>query len=63
MKKGVDERIEESVFQWFGYIERMETRMIERIIERLETRMMVLNGEAGLECEVHVAGGSFGACL
>ena len=40
MKKGVDERIEESVFQWFGYIERMETRMIERIIERLETRMI-----------------------
>ena len=32
MKKGVDERIDEGVFRWFGHVERMESvKMVKRV--------------------------------
>ena len=30
VKKGLDERIEESVLRWFGHVERMERGMISK---------------------------------
>ena len=43
MKKGLDERIDEGLLQWFGHVERMES---SRIAKRLYV------GECGGSCSV-----------